>query len=79
MFLNAHTTAKTQNKHVRVLKSKYERYCESGGTIKDVIKAAIAAILITMLFLKNETTKSIPHFLKISPRHYSILSDSFQI
>lgn len=71
MFLNAHTTAKTQNKHVRVLKSKYERYCESGGTIKDVIKAAIAAILITMLFLKNETT-NLKSPLKISPRHYNI-------
>ena len=56
MFLNAHTTAKTQNKHVRVLKSKYERYCESGGMIKDVIKAATDAIHITILFLKNETT-----------------------
>ena len=56
MFLNAHTTAKTQKRHESVLKSKYDRYYASGGTMNDVISAAKAAMHITALFLTNDNT-----------------------
>jgi hypothetical protein len=58
MFFKAHTTARTQNKHVSVLKSKYPMYSLSTGTIKQVITAAINAINITAFFLANEIINS---------------------
>ena len=51
MFLNAQTTAKTQNKQVSVLKSKYPKYCAWGGTKNAVITAAKTAIQSTKFFL----------------------------
>ena len=53
IFFSAHTTARTQNKQVKVLKSKYPKYSLSIGTIKLVITAAIIAIVITRFFFKN--------------------------
>ena len=54
MFLSAHTTAKTQNKQVSVLKSKYPKYSESGGMIIDVMSAAKNAITVTVFSLTND-------------------------
>ena len=51
IFFKAQTTASVQNRQVSVLKSKYPRYSESGGMIKQVISASIAAIHRTALCL----------------------------
>ena len=61
MFLKAHTTAKTQKRQVRVLRSKYPRYSESGGTIKDVTAAANKAMHKTALLLINRLSFVINH------------------
>ena len=57
MSFNADTTASTQKRHVRVLKSKYEIYSLSGGIITEVITAREKAITITMFFLMNAIKK----------------------
>ena len=44
MFFRAQTTARTQKRQVRVLKSKYDIYSLSGLTKYEVIRAAIIAI-----------------------------------
>ena len=59
MFLKAHTTAKTQKRQVRVLKSKYSRYSLSGGTRKDVIRAHNAATSITAFVFAKDIIFSI--------------------
>ena len=56
MFLNAPTTASTQNRQVSVFQSKYSKYCASGGTIKDVTSAARMAIHSTEFFLMKGKT-----------------------
>ena len=53
MFLSAQTTARVKNKQDKVLKSKYEKYSLSGGTKKQVISAATAAIHKTVFFFMN--------------------------
>ena len=53
MFFKAQTTASTQKRQVKVLKSKYSAYSLLGGTITLVIIAAARAIHITaFLFIK---------------------------
>ena len=51
MSFSAHTTARTQKRQVRVLKSKYSRYFLSGSTRKLVMTAAKNAMTITAFFL----------------------------
>ena len=53
MFLNAQTTASVKNRQERVFQSKYPKYSLSGGTKKQVAKAAIAAIKTTTFFFIN--------------------------
>jgi len=55
MFFRAQTTARTQKRHVSVLKSKYPRYSASTGTTTDVSAAAIIAMTITAFFLTKDT------------------------
>ncbi len=57
MSFNADTTASTQNRHVSVLKSKYDIYSLSGGIIIDVISARKKAITVTIFFLINAIKK----------------------
>lgn len=53
IFFKAQTTAKVQNKQVKVLKSKYPIYSLSGGTAKQVMTAKSAAVHKTALcFIK---------------------------
>jgi len=58
MFRRAHTVASTQNRQVRVLKSKYPAYSLSMGTIREVITAAAKATIITTFFFMNERIPS---------------------
>jgi hypothetical protein len=53
MFLSAQTQASVQNRQVSVFKSKYSRYCLSGGTMTAVAIASKNAIHITAFFLIN--------------------------
>ena len=53
IFRKAQTTAKVKNKHERVFQSKYSQYALSGGTKKQVIKAAKAAMQKTAFLFIN--------------------------
>ena len=55
MFLNAHTTAKVRNKQTSVFQSKYDKYSLSGGTKKQVARAARTATQKTVFFFINFT------------------------
>ncbi len=63
MSLSAQTTAKTQKRHVSVLKSKYERYFPSGGTKNEVTAAAVIATARTTFFL-IKTPKRVNFYLR---------------
>ena len=69
IFLNAQTTANVKNRQERVLKSKYPTYSLSGGTKKQVIKAATAAMQKTTFFFINRNAfKLSPKFLLFTTR-----------
>ena len=53
IFLSAQTTANVKNRQERVFRSKYPKYCLSGGTKNAVIKAANAAMQNTIFFFIN--------------------------
>ena len=73
IFLSAQTTAKVKNRQERVLKSKYPKYCLSGGTKKQVIKAAIADMQKTAFFFTNLKVFTLsPDLYKLQPDYYSI-------
>jgi hypothetical protein len=53
MFFRAQTTARTQKRQVRVLRSKYSKYAASGGTKKQVTRAATRAMDMVAFFFKK--------------------------
>jgi hypothetical protein len=67
MFLSAQTTARTQKRQLSVLKSKYPRYSPSGGTMKEVITAAHAAMRTTAFSLANSSA----FFITISQKNFT--------
>ena len=66
IFLSAHTTAKVKNRQDSVFQSKYSKYALSGGTKKQVIIAAKAAMQKTAFFFTNLNA------FKVSPAQVKI-------